>query len=635
MTDTSLIFNVIARDKATATFDKIKGAAMVAGAAIGAALIGGAATGLEKGRLDAKMAAQLGLPAKVAGEFGAIAGKVYAAGVVSNMEEAHNALKSVWQNGLIAEDASAAEIEKVTNRVANLSLVMEEEAGRVSSAVSQMLRTGLVESAEEGFDLLQRGVEQGVNKSQDLLDTFNEYGTQFRAIGLRGPQAMGLLSQAIRAGARDSDVAADAIKEFAIRAIDGSKASADAYKALGLDAKKMAQQIAAGGEGAARGMDTVLDRLRGIEDPVKRNAAAVGLFGTKAEDLGEALYAMDLDTASDALGRVEGAAARAGQTLQSDSAKLEQLKRSVQGALVEKLAQAVPHIERTFGWLSRNQTWLVPLVTGLAGLAAIIYGVVTAMKIWATVQTVLNLALWTSPITWIVAGILLLVVAVVWIATKTTWFQTIWNTAWGAIKKAAAAVWNWVKSNWPLLLAIITGPIGMAVYIIARNWDKIKAGASAVKNWVVLQFNSLVSFIKSLPGRISGAARGLFNGIRDAFRSAINWIISKWNGLSFTLPSVNIPGLGRIGGGTLSTPNLPYLDVGGDILRTGLAVVHRGERVVPAAQVTRSPSGGGGGGTFVLAGDGSRIAELLIEILRLAIRKRGGNVQLVLGGRGT
>src|SRR5690606_5219995 len=132
--------------------------------------------------------------------------------------------RSAWQNGLVAEDASAAELEKVTNRVANLSLVMEEGAGRVSAAVSQMLRTGLVESAEEGFDLLQRGVEQGVNKSQDLLDTFNEYGTQFRAIGLRGPQAMGLLSQAIRAGARDSDVAADAIKEFAIRAIDGSKA---------------------------------------------------------------------------------------------------------------------------------------------------------------------------------------------------------------------------------------------------------------------------------------------------------------------------------------------------------------------------------------------------------------------------
>ncbi len=249
---------------------------------------------------------------------------MYGRGVVESMEEASAAVRAVMQNALVPSGATTAQIDAVAAKVANLGKVMEEDAGRVSMAVSQMIRTGMVKSAEEGFDLLQRGVEMGANKSQDLLDTFNEYGTQFRKMGLEGPAAMGLISQALKAGARDSDTVADAIKEFSIRSIDGSKASAAAFKALGMDAKGMAVDLAAGGDGAKAAFGLVLDELRAVEDPVKRNAIAVGLFGTKAEDLGDALFKMDLHTATKEMGNLGGAADRAGKQLeQSAGAKLE------------------------------------------------------------------------------------------------------------------------------------------------------------------------------------------------------------------------------------------------------------------------------------------------------------------------
>ncbi|SCK37166.1 SLT domain-containing protein [Streptomyces sp. WMMB 714] len=65
-----------------------------------------------------------------------------------------------------------------------------------------------------------------------------------------------------------------------------------------------------------------------------------------------------------------------------------------------------------------------------------------ATRAWAIAQRVLNLAIWSSPITWIVAGIVAVGAAIYLIATKTTWFQTAWKFAWDGIKTAALWVWN-------------------------------------------------------------------------------------------------------------------------------------------------------------------------------------------------
>ncbi len=45
------------------------------------------------------------------------------------------------------------------------------------------------------------------------------------------------------------------------------------------------------------------------------------------------------------------------------------------------------------------------------------------------------------------------------------------------MKDAFADVIYWVKSHWPLLLAILTGPIGLATLFIVDHWRKILDGA--------------------------------------------------------------------------------------------------------------------------------------------------------------
>lgn len=634
MADTALIFNIIARDKTSGTFDKVKAGAAAAGVAIGAVLMSGVQTAMEKSRLDNKLAAQLGATPAQAKQIGKLSGEVYAAGFGEDMPGVSAAIKAAAQNGLVDVKNISSETSKAAvKNLLTVGTVLEEDSERVSSAVSQMLRTGLAQSSEEAMDILVAATQKGVNKSQDLLDTVNEYGTQFRKLGLDGTTSMGLLSQAIQAGARDSDTAADALKEFSIRAIDGSKAAAKGYELLGMDAESMMAKVAAGGPGATAALDNVLDTLRNMKDPVKQNAAAVALFGTKAEDLGSALFAMDLDGAAAQMGKVKGATGQAAATAASGAASWSTLGRQFQMALVDTLNMALPAVNAVFGFMQRNSSWVQPLAIGLTALAVAI-GVITAVQ-WAW-----NAALALSPVTWIVLGIIALIAVIVLVATKTRFFQTIWQAVWGFMKGVGA--WfagpfaNFFVSMWNKIVASLQRAKSQFMTIVnfVKNlflgWVRVQV---TVASKIIGAFGKVVSFFRSAPGRIRGAISGMFNGLWTGFRAVVNRIIGGWNRLSFGIPGFSFAGI-SVPGISVGTPDIPYLARGGHVQQEGLAYIHRGETVTPSAKVTPYRSGdGGGGATLTIKGDGSRVSNFLLEVLREAIRERGGDPVKVLAPR--
>jgi hypothetical protein len=119
-----------------------------------------------------------------------------------------------------------------------------------------------------------------------------------------------------------------------------------------------------------------------------------------------------------------------------------------------------------------------------------------------------------------------------------------WETIKNAITAAVNVVLGFLRANWPLILAIITGPIGLAVLAIAKNWDTIKGGVTAVKDWIVARFNDIVGFVTGLPGRISSAAKGMWDGIAGAFKAAVNTIIRGWNAIEFKIPGFKVGPVG-------------------------------------------------------------------------------------------
>lgn len=304
------------------------GGAAAAGAAVGAALWSGLEGSWERQNLGGLIAAQSGAAASQAGRLGDIAGDVFAKGFGDSLQQVGEAMSAVFSNKLLNTSAAEGSIERVTKKVITLQQTTGESANDIARATRQLLVTGLAGNMTAAMDMIQTATEHGLNSTDELLDTIEEYSTQFRALGLNGQQAFGLIEQAMEGGARNVDVAADALKEFQIRAQDGSVSTRNGFRMIGLDADIMGKKIAAGGTSAKDALQQTLNKLNAMEPGVERNTAAVALFGTKAEDLGQALYSMDLDTAADKFGKFGGSVEEALQKL-SNVSGAEKFNRSM------------------------------------------------------------------------------------------------------------------------------------------------------------------------------------------------------------------------------------------------------------------------------------------------------------------
>ncbi|MER6598984.1 phage tail tape measure protein [Streptomyces parvus] len=480
----------------------LKGGVVAIAAGAGALFAAGFSKAVEDEKSNAKLGAQLGLTEKESARAGKIAGDVYAKGYGESVEQVNDSLRSLAQNGVASINAPKKELAGLSKAALNLAETFDADVGESAKAVGQLIRTGLVKDGKEGFDLLTAGFQSGADKGGDLIDTVNEYATQWRKAGLDGATGIGLINQALQAGARDGDVAADAIKEFSIRAIDGSDATADGFKALGLNADSMAAKFAKGGSAANGVLDLTLDRLRGIKDPVKQSAAAVALFGTQSEDLGSALYAMDPSAAAAGLGKVGGAADKMGKTLHNTSTQsIEVFKRkALQGVAQFASKYALPAVVKFGGflntyvlpaaktaggvltgtlipavvttgtvlaggveWVREYGAWLIPLGVAVGGVTlamtassiatGITIGVIGAYSIairtaaavtraWTLVQAGFNAVMALNPVTLIVIGVLALAAAVVVAYKKSETFRNIVQGAWSGIKAGWDVVWN-------------------------------------------------------------------------------------------------------------------------------------------------------------------------------------------------
>ncbi|MEW2635762.1 phage tail tape measure protein [Streptomyces sp. NPDC048389] len=320
----------------------LKGGLAAVGIAAAAVLAKGFIDALDQTAINGKIQAQLGSTPAEAKRYGEAAGQLYAHGITDSVEDAASAIAGVMRSGILPPDATNAQIEEITGKVANLSDTFELDLGQTSNAVGQMLKNGLAKDGTEALDILTAGMQKMGPRADDMADTFNEYSTKFRDLGLSASDAMGLMSQGMQAGARDTDMVADSLKEFQIRATDGSTASAEAYEAIGLNAEEMTRKIAAGGPGAKQGLQQVLDGIKAIKDPAEQNAVAVGLFGTKAEDMGRALFALDPSNAVKAMGDTAGAADRMGDALHDNAkSKIEQFKRTAEVAVTNFIGNKV------------------------------------------------------------------------------------------------------------------------------------------------------------------------------------------------------------------------------------------------------------------------------------------------------
>jgi len=535
-------------------------AALGAGAAIGATLVAGLGEAMEQGKIKGRLEAQLGATPEVAKKIGKAAGQLYANGVSTDFQQAADGIRQTMSAGLFPTNASEKQIESISRKALDLSNTFEVDLGQATNAVGQIMKTGLAKNADEAFDVLTRGFQTMGPRADDLLDTFNEYSTQFRQMGLSATDATGLLSQGMKAGARDTDVVADSLKEFTLIAQQGGSKTEAAFKKVGLNGKEMQTVFAEGGPKAKKALDQVFDGLRAIKDPAERNATAVALFGTKSEDMQAALLALDPSNATKTLGQVGGAADDMGNKLRDNAgAKLDIFKRKVQQGLVDFLSNEVlPKLNGIIDWASKNSDWLKPLALGvgiLAGALGILVGVT-----WAW-----NAALAANPVGLVIAGIALLAGAFVLAYKKSETFRTIVQGVWDWLKattgpvfealkqlisaalQAIVGFWNqygaqiiayvsqafgFIKGIIEGVMQVIRGIIQVVTGLISGDWSKVWTGIKnifqgiwkAISNYVQLVWLEIKGYFTVF----SGVIKGIWNGVWNAIKSFVSGI---WSGI--------------------------------------------------------------------------------------------------------
>ncbi|MFE1842422.1 phage tail tape measure protein [Streptomyces sp. NPDC059515] len=322
--------------------DSLKAGLAGAGLAAGAMLVMSFTEALDQGKITARLGAQLGATPAEAEKYGKLAGRLYSNAVTEDFQTAADTISAVMRAGIAPPDATEAQLESIATKVADVASTFELDLGQTANAVGQMLKTGLAKDGTEALDAITAGMQKMGPRADDLMDTFNEYSVQFQRLGLDATTATGLISQGMKAGARDTDVVADALKEFTLEGVQGSEKIATGFEMIGLNADDMIRKISEGGPSATEALQLTLDALRDMEDPVKRDAAAVELFGTKSEDMQKALLALDPSKATKALGDVGGKAAEMGDALRDNAGtRIEQFKRGLQQNVVEFLGGTV------------------------------------------------------------------------------------------------------------------------------------------------------------------------------------------------------------------------------------------------------------------------------------------------------
>lgn len=173
--------------------------------------------------------------------------------------------------------------------------------------------------------------------------------------------------------------------------------------------------------------------------------------------------------------------------------------------------------------------------------------VAAVTKAYAAVQAILNAVLAANPIGLVVLALIALAAGLVFAYKHSQTFRDIVNGAFHAVQAVVGSVVNFitgavtgaidfVRSHWKLMAAILAGPIGVAVFLIAKNWDKIKAvfsaAINAVKGVATAGFNAVKTGISNAMNAAKTVVSNVWNGIKSTIQDKVSEIVGVVTGLA-------------------------------------------------------------------------------------------------------
>jgi phage-related protein len=255
-----------------------------------------------------------------------------------------------------------------------------------------------------------------------------------------------------------------------------------------------------------------------------------------------------------------------------------------------KVAMAAANAVQTIAIaLNKSQKKEIVAMTFSQQLQAIMTGVQTAATTaFNTVQAITNALFVASPIGWIILAIGALVA--ISVALWKNW-DAVCNgikAAWEWLKTTAVNIWNGIAdffvAYWPWILGIFTGGIGLVIGYVIQNWDSIKAKTAEIWNAVKEIFSKFWTNIKETFTSGVNKIKELWEGLKNFLKNPIKGVVKLFK-------RTDEDGDGYIDGSHAGgLPNVPFDGY--------IAKLHKGERVLTAAENRNYSKGQGGTTTY-------------------------------------
>lgn len=509
----------------------------------------------------------------------------------------------------VSENWDDAAIQEVTESALALKDTFGYEVPESMRAARTLMDQFGID-ATKALDMIAAGKQDGLDFSGEWLDSINEYSVQFEKLGFTADDMFAIFKKGADSGAFNLDKIGDAIKEFSIRAIDGSDTTVAGFEAIGLNAEEMAQKFAAGGDSAKEAFGQVISGLASMDDPVKQSSVGVKLFGTMWEDLGaDAVLALnDIDAAAeDVSGTMDELKSVKYDTLTS---ALGALGRTIKTDVLVPIGNMlIPYVEIAIDKVGDLVDWWNSL--GESGQK-------TAVKIGAFVAAVAPISLVVGKVISSVGGIIttfgkaagvvknfggiigtltspvgivvgLLVAAAVTIYKNWDTLAPLFELLKGAIMDFGAAVQpiiqaigvilSWVAQN---VLPLFEAGFAVVIAAVTVILTGLIETVSFVVEKIVGFFGGVIDFFeKTFEGGVTGVFQRIGNfiekiwdGITGAVKSAINAIIGVINSAIKGINKIKIPDwVPGIGGKGINIPLIPTLYKGASDWKGGLAEI--------------------------------------------------------------
>lgn len=604
------------------------GIVKIGGAANATALVAGGAwakVGADYQAAMARVQASTGASAEQMKQIEEAARAVFSSGMGESFDEVARAMSTIKQvGGLDGKD-----LESATKNAMALGKTFDMDVNETARATSALMKNFGIDG-QKAFDLIAYAAQNGANKNGDLLDTFNEYAVQYQALGFTAEQFAAHLVKGAEDGAFSIDKVGDAIKEFNIRAKDGSKSSMEAFAALGLNGQKATQMFAAGGQSAQVAFAEVVKRLSEMEDPVARNAAGVALFGTQFEDL-EVKVLEGFKAIQGSLPQIEGTMQQVSRAISSDlGSQLRIVSRSFMDLLLPaadsaakaiteqmpKISKALAALAPQIEALSQAFTKALPVITqwfnkSLSGAMSFVSFVLENFNAIATAVAYAGSAFLIFR--GVFQGLKVVVTVTKWVLMARQAFIMYRVSAAAAVvaSKATAVAMNLLsvaaKSLGAAMKFLMANPIvlflaglvaaGVAVY---KNWDELKAMAVSAAQIISDAWSSAMTSIQGFFANTFDSLASIMKGPINTIIAMINSIVESINGMAFNVPDW-VPAIGGQKFG-FELPKIPQLAEGGIATQPTLATIAEAgeaEAVIPLSKLSTMlqpmPAAGGEG----------------------------------------